>query len=74
MKKDYLDLELKCPNCNESLIEIIYGRPDSKLIEKAKNKEIILGGCETKEFIPRYYCSNCHRSYEKNLKDFIEEK
>lgn len=66
--------EIKCPNCNEKLIRIVYGLPGNELMEKAKKGEVCLGGCIVLENSPKYYCKKCKRKYFENLKDFIEEK
>lgn len=67
---EFLHYEPKCPKCKSKLIEIIYGRPDSKLIEQAKRDEIILGGCIINGEIPSYHCNQCQTDYTKNLKEY----
>lgn len=63
-----LGLEVKCPHCNSKLVDIIYGRPNSIMMEKAKKKEVFLGGCIVEKNNPTYYCYQCNRYYSKNLK------
>lgn len=62
--------EIKCPNCNDNLVEIIYGMPQMEYINKAKKKEVYLGGCEIVIPHPIYHCYKCNRNYYKNLKDY----
>ena len=58
-KKKYL-----CPICNKKLVDIIYGMPCSdKLIIKAQNKEIYLGGCVIESNIPLFHCYNCDKNF-----------
>ena len=70
---DFLGYEPKCPNCNHKMIKIVYGMPDSDIMEKAQKGELFLGGCVIDDFQPEYHCNNCKRSYSKDLKEFIEE-
>ncbi len=63
----------KCPKCNKELVKIVYGMPDVDMIEKAKKREIFLGGCVIEDFQPKYHCNNCKKSYSENLDKFIEE-
>lgn len=70
---DFLGLEVKCPNCNSKLVEIIYGRPDSILMEKVRNKEVFLGGCIVSGSTPKYHCYECNKNYTKDLDEFNEE-
>ena len=65
--------KLLCPNCNNKLIPIIYGMPDSDIGQKAMNGEVFLGGCMISDKDPIYHCNNCRRSYYDNLSDYIEE-
>lgn len=71
---DFLGKELRCPNCNFKLIEIIYGMPDSSIFEKVEQGEVFLGGCVIDDFQPKYHCNNCKRSYSGDLKVYIEEE
>ena len=64
----------KCPKCGRTLIDIIYGLPDSDTFEKAEKNEVKLGGCEVTDFDPKYYCSNCNISYYEDLEEYIEDK
>jgi len=70
---DFLGYEPKCPNCNNKMIKIVYGMPDTDTMEKAQKGELFLGGCVIEEFQPEYHCNKCRRSYSKNLDEYIEE-
>ena len=65
---------MKCPICNEKLVQIIYGMPTKETFEKAEKKEIYLGGCEV--FIgleqPIYHCYNCNNNFYKDLVNYEE--
>lgn len=70
-----LDGDIKrCPNCNNKLLDIVYGMPDYTIGEKAMKGEIFLGGCMISDNDPIYHCNHCRRSYFKNLIDYIEEE
>ena len=66
---EFLHYEPKCPHCGHKLIEIVYGRPDSNLIEQAKRQEIVLGGCLIDGEMPIYHCNQCDTNYYKDLKE-----
>ena len=63
---------MKCPVCNENLVQIIYGMPTPEAFEKAEKKEIYLGGCEV--FVgleqPIYHCYNCNNNFYKDLVNY----
>lgn len=65
---EFLHYEPKCPKCGHKLIKIVYGMPDSKLMEKAKRREVILGGCEITGEMPEFHCNQCNIDYFNNLK------
>ena len=69
---EFLGLELECPNCHAKLVEIIYGRPNSILLEQAQKKEVFLGGCEDGNNNLKYHCYKCNKNYTKDLKEYIE--
>jgi len=48
-----------CPKCGAPGVPIIYGKPGRKLMERAKKKEIYLGGCCLMENSPSYHCYQC---------------
>lgn len=54
---------MKCPFCNETMLEYVYGFPTSKLLERADAGEILLGGCGVYEYNPTHYCSHCQEQY-----------
>ncbi len=64
---------IKCPNCNNKMIKIVYGMPSNELFELSEKGIIHLGGCSVSDDDPIYYCSNCRRKYFDNLKDYIED-
>lgn len=60
----------KCPTCKVGkLIPIVYGMPQSELIEQSERGEVELGGCIVTEVFdselgfvsgdPELYCPNC---------------
>lgn len=52
--------ENECPRCkSENIVEIIYGYPTKKIMERAKKGEIELGGCEITEADPNRHCKDC---------------
>ena len=59
----------KCPNCNNKLVEIVYGLPTVELMEKALKKEVSLGGCIIIGDMPRYHCLKCNKKYYEDLKE-----
>ena len=63
---------MKCPICNENLVQIIYGMPTPEAFEKAEKKEIYLGGCEV--FVgleqPIHHCYNCNNNFYKDLVNY----
>lgn len=59
----------RCPDCDEELVEIVYGLPTIEDIKQADNKEIFLGGCENGSQKPEYHCYICNKSFYKNLKE-----
>lgn len=59
-------MSVKCPNCGNNLINIIYGRPNQELIEQAKEGKIILGGCIINKNMPNYHCNYCNKNYKKS--------
>ena len=59
----------KCPNCNNKLVEIVYGLPTVELMEKALKKEVSLGGCIIIGEMPRYHCLKCNKKYYEDLKE-----
>ena len=63
---------MKCPKCNDKLIEIVYGLPTVEVMEKAENGEVFLGGCciigGSKTL--RYYCKKCNKKYYDDLVEY----
>jgi hypothetical protein len=54
-----------CPNCGQegSIVPIIYGKPGQDLINDAKNRKCVLGGCVIKGNSPKWQCLNCGESW-----------
>ena len=51
---------MKCPNCAcEKVLEIVYGKPPSDILEAADRGEVILGGCVISKDSPKMQCSFC---------------
>ena len=48
-------------------VPIIYGYPDDKLLERAENNEVILGGCiiNPNQLKTGYICPACKRKFAK---------
>ena len=52
------DRRIKCVGGHtDHIVPIVYGLPDAKLLSKAKNGKIYLGGCQLYECHPEYYCT-----------------
>jgi len=50
----------RCPKCgSDELIQISYGLPTTKAVERANKGEIILGGCVVSEDSPLWCCNKC---------------
>ena len=55
-----------CPFCGQdTVVEVVYGKPDKKLLEREKHGEIILGGEVEQE--EKCGCRFCHRYIEPYL-------
>ena len=64
---------VKCPNCGNKMVKILYGMPSSDDFEQVEKGKIFLGGCMVSDNVPSYHCNNCRRSYYENLEDYIDE-
>ena len=53
----------KCEVCGSKMVPIVYGYPDDKTMQKAKEGKIALGGCVIRFNDPKWACTNC-RDYE----------
>ena len=62
---------IKCPNCGNKLIPIVYGLPRD--FKKAKHGLEFLGGCTIYEDSPKYHCNNCRRGYTEDLQSYIDQ-
>lgn len=60
---------MKCPNCNEEMVDILYGLPSPEAFEKKEKKQLYFGGCDVYIDVeqPCYHCYNCNRNYYKDL-------
>lgn len=52
-----------CPFCQHELVNIIYGKPTTKLIEMARKEDVALGGTTLIIDQPTLYCYGCHEVY-----------
>lgn len=59
-----------CPNCGSEMVEIFYGLPSEEIFQKAKGKQLFLGGCSISDHSPKYYCFKCMRRYFKSLGEY----
>jgi len=50
---------VKCPNCGEAIVPILYGYPSLNAFERSKKGEFALGGCVIGADDPQHHCSNC---------------
>ncbi len=66
-------MDIKCPNCGNNLVEIIYGMPTSEIIEKVNNKELYVGDYEESNNSLKYHCYFCNRNYYDNLKEYTSD-
>jgi rubrerythrin len=55
----------ECPVCKGKVLPIIYGLPTEEMGEKARNGEVILGGCIITEFSPSWHCPTCGTNFIK---------
>lgn len=67
---------MKCPLCNEKLVDIVYGLPTVELMDKSKNKEVCLGGCVIMAGveIPKFHCFKCNNDFNQNLQIYKKNK
>ena len=55
-----------CTKCGlDKVVRIVYGLVAYDYTDKAKNGEVVLGGCEISDDSPRYECLNCGKQYHK---------
>lgn len=50
----------KC-NSNSNVIPIIYGRPNTSLIDQSKRGEVKLGGCIFQD--KKFFCKSCEHEF-----------
>ena len=63
----------KCPICNNELIKIVYGLPSTNLIEKAKKREVYLGGCCVIDNV-NYHCYTCNRDITDKELNMLQKR
>lgn len=56
----------RCPDCGGDLVRIVYGLPGPELMERVRQREIVLGGCVVSEDSPRWACWECSRKYHED--------
>ena len=72
MKKQDERKIVKCPRCGERLAEYAYGLLTKEGREEVeKDKYLIMGGCCVGP--ERYYCRNCQRGFDKDLKNPFDD-
>lgn len=57
-------------NCGGHMVAVLYGYPDSKMIEAARAGIMALGGCTVKQ--ATHYCYSCNTLYEVKKDSIIE--
>ena len=65
--------KMKCPVCNNKMVEIVYGMPNVEMREKAKQRKAFIGGCCFCENSPSFHCYKCRKSFSKDLKISVNE-
>lgn len=55
-----------CPLClrGDEVVEVVYGEPDRKMLQKAKRRQISLGGIKIQEDAPDLHCLRCNYSWK----------
>ena len=61
---------MKCPRCNNDLVEIFYGVFDKAIAKQFNERKIYIGEIKPNEERPKYHCYKCNFNYYKNLKKF----
>lgn len=53
-----------CPHCkSKSVIPVVYGYPDNKLLKEAKKGNVRLEGCIVSEKPYQWYCKRCKKEF-----------
>ncbi len=56
----------KCRKCSQpTIVPIVYGEPTKRDLEKAAQKQIILGGRRFTDYDPDWQCTSCGQLYKK---------
>ena len=64
---------MKCPVCNEIMVEIVYGTPNWETAKKARQRKVFIGGCIVSEKSTKYHCYQCKKSFSEDLKTSVNE-
>ncbi len=60
-----------CPKCNSNMIiDIVYGFPTKKMLEKASSNKITLGGINYDDNDLEYKCKSCGYEFKAHEKFF----
>ena len=68
---------LRCPNCNNKMVIILYDEPNEILEKYVYDKKFFFRGLEERSIDRngpnriRYHCYNCNRSYSENLEKYV---
>jgi len=65
--------KVKCPICNEKMVEIVYGFPSIETANLAEQRMVFIGGCCISEDSPDYHCYKCRKSFSKDFKTIFDE-
>ena len=65
--------KIKCPICNEVMVQIVYGFPNIETGNLAKQRMVFISGCCISEDSPDYHCYKCRKSFSKDFKTIIDE-
>jgi len=57
-----------CPDCGGELLPIVWGYPNSAMLQREERGEIFLGGCCLPPNSPNYHCMNCGNEFELGFK------
>jgi hypothetical protein len=51
-----------CPTCNNSIVQIVYGKLNPELIDMARSGHIIIGDSQAIDR-PEFYCPRCTEAF-----------
>lgn len=53
-----------CPRCkSKNVIPIFYGYPSTRMMKRAEQGEILLGGCNVLKDSPELFCKDCENKW-----------